>query len=246
MQMLDRLLVTNSDKEDVLTLVAKGGEYGFLLRAFLYLAYAHLLEIPFTPDHARSAIIKRILNNEDTFFRTRILNSLQENFEKYPPPFGDDLRQITSPFAAVVFQRCNGNRSRLVTEIKKMRDEMKPTRERLRELEWHAIWDNRAEGIKAESKLRKVVDEIAQNFGPQPGLLNWETGISLGEETGEIIDNPTSWKAWLEALLQLPLEIASRLIYRRPVAEIHRLQNELPGSRALNKVLVDLFGDLKK
>jgi len=218
----------------------------FLFRAFLYLSYAHLLEIPFTPDAARASFVEYILKKEDTFFRTRILRSLQTNFEEFPPSSGhDDYRKMISPFAAVVFQRCNGSRSRLVTEIKKLRDEMKPTRQRLRELEWHAIWDSRTEGINAENKLRKVIDEIAQNFGPQPGFLRWETGISLTEGTGEIIDNPTSIKAWVEGLLHIPFEVATRLLYRRPVAEIHHLQKELPSSRALKKVLFELFGDLK-
>ena len=223
--------------------VARGGT--FLIRSFLYVAYSDFLRVPFTPDSARSAVIQKVIKNEDTFFRTRIFNKLQENFENYPSPSTGDYRQITSPFAAVVFERCNGQRSRLAKEVQKIRDQLKPTRERLRELEWTALWGKRAESVEAEGKIQNVLNEIAQHFGQHPGLLSWEKGISLGKDTGEIASNPTSWKAWLTALSSLPVEIARRLANRRPVAEIHRLQQELPGARMLNKSIDDLFGKLK-
>jgi hypothetical protein len=122
---------------------------------------------------------------------------------------------------------------------------MRPTRERLREIEWHALWDGRAEGLKSQAKLGAILEEINKAFGPRPGLLTWETGLAFREDTGKIIDNPTSWKAWLDGLSNLSARAASRLIYRRPVAEIHQLQKELPGPRALEKLLYELFGDLK-
>jgi hypothetical protein len=224
---------------------ARGGT--FFVRSFLYLAYSDYLRIPFTSDRARSVVVQKVLKKEDTFFRTRVLDKLQESYETYPAlSAGDyDYRKIVSPFAAVVFDRCNGKRSRLVKEVERIREELEPTRERLRALEWHARWGTRTESIKAEGKIQEILAEIARQFGPRPGLLKREKGISFRGDIAEIADNPTSWKAWLTAISSLPAEVATRLAHQRPVAELHYLQRELPGPGTLNKALDDLFGTLR-
>jgi hypothetical protein len=221
----------------------QGGK--FLVRTFLYLAYSDLFKIPFTSDSARSVVVATVMNNEDNFFRSRLVKTLQETYEKYPSISANEPRRLVSPFAAIVFERCNGMRSKLVKEIQKIREELKPTRERLRELERNALWGSRTESIEAEEKIHKVLNEIVQHFGLRPGLFSWKRGISLAGESGDIIDNPTSWKAWLTGLVSLPVEIALRLSQRRPVAEIHNLQQALPGPRTLDKSLYELFGEIK-
>src|SRR5262245_61060430 len=111
----------------------------FLRRTFLYLAYSDFLKVPFTSDSARASVVSAVLRKEDDFFRICVLKVLQKTFEEFPSLSVDEPRHIVSPFAAVVFERCNGSRSKLVREIQRMRHELIPTRERLRELEWDAL-----------------------------------------------------------------------------------------------------------
>lgn len=223
--------------------ISRGGT--FLMRTFLYLAYSDFFKVPFTSDSARTTVVSTVLKKEDDFFRSKILKTLQKEFENYSSSSVDGPSQMVSPFAAVVFDRCNGNRSRLVKEIQRIRDELRPTRERLREIEWDSYWVNWTEHLKAKNKIKDVLSEIHEHFGSHPGLISWKRGISFAEEAGGIIESPTSPTAWVKTFLSLPAHVARRLISRRPIAEIHSLQQAIPGPRALDKTIHDLFGDVK-
>jgi len=81
-----------------------------------------------SPCEAVRDIVRQRLGELDEHMkemRRVFLDKLQESYETYPAlSAGDyDYRKIVSPFAAAVFDRCNGQRSRLVKEVERIREE---------------------------------------------------------------------------------------------------------------------------
>jgi hypothetical protein len=152
---------------------------------------------------------------------------------------------VSSPVAALVFERTGGKRSKLAIEIQKLRDELAPARERLNKLEIATRQGKRSEAIRAERKWAAALEEVTTNFGPNPGLLDVRRLLSFGEGAGDIAADPTSLKAWLAALGGLQVEVLKRLLAQRPLIEIHRLRSELPGNEKLRASIGSLFGDVR-
>jgi hypothetical protein len=80
--------------------------------------------------------------------------SLQGSFQEHPKYGAKALREVVSPFAAIVFDRCEGDRSRLVREVEKLRKELKATGQTLATLEWDALWGPRDDSLKAGAQGR--------------------------------------------------------------------------------------------
>lgn len=216
----------------------------FLVRTFLYLAYADVAKLTFTPDAVRCPVLDNILKDEDEFLRQALMSKLQSAWERYPTSGYRELRRTVSPFAAIVFERAK-NRREIASEMEILRNELAPLRKRVHEFEEKALWGNRDEAIDAERKWEEILAEIDVNFGADPRLVSIKRAIAFGESVGEIIDNATSGKSWLSSLASLPIEIAMRLISQRPAIEIHHLRSKLPGPGKLALVVERLFGQIQ-
>lgn len=218
----------------------------FLMRTFLYMAYTDFSSIPFTPDNTRAPIVTKLIQKQEATLRGQLSEAIQKQFIEYPKIGGREIRSLTTPFATVVFQRSKGNRTKILEETIRLRDEMEKTRIRLSDLERKMLMFSRDESIAAESQWKKVIKEIERDFGVEPNLVSFKRGISFTKEIGEVMDDPKSWKAWLATLALLPVEVITRLYNRRPVFEIHSLRKQLPGINRLDSLIHELFGDLKK
>ena len=62
-------------------------------------------------------------------------------------------------------------------------------------------------------------------------LIGDEFWEKMGEQVSELVKDPMDPKSWANALLDIPIEVASRFFYRRPVVEIHKLRSQLPDRR---------------
>ncbi len=216
----------------------------FVLRTFLYLGYAGTLGIAFVPDAARANLINDVVKRQNAFVTERLLTELQRKFETIPEPQPYDARALVSPFAAVAFQRCGGDRSRLVREVERLREEFRPVRGTLRELQKDIEHDDRKRAIAAENKWFKILDEAARIFGRHPGLISLKEGTAFSGNVADVVDDYTSAKAWVKALAELPLTLVQRVLRRRKLAEIHTLSSELPGPTAVREAVHKLFGNV--
>ncbi len=217
----------------------------FLVRTFLYLAYADVAKLTFTPDAVRCPVLEGVLREENEFLRRSLMARLQASWEQYPDSGFLQLRRTVSPFAAIVFERSK-NRSDIAHEMEKLRQELMPFRERVLALEEKALWGNRDEAIAAERNWKQALGEIDANFGQDPRLISIERAITWSESISEIADKPTSWKNWLASILDLPKNAIVRLVSQRPAIEIHHLRSELPSPDRLAKSVERLFGSIQQ
>lgn len=216
----------------------------FFIRTFLYLAYADVAKLTFTPDAIRCPVLEGVLRDENEFLRKSLLTKLQTTWEHYPQSGYLALRRTVSPFAALVFERAK-NRSDIVFEMEMLRQELAPLRERILSLEEKALWGSRDEAIEAERNWNQALNEIEKKFGKDPRLINIERAISWSGSIGEVIDNPTSWKSWLASLTEVPVQVAVRLASQRPAVEIHHLRSKLPAPDRLARSVERLFGTIE-
>jgi hypothetical protein len=243
------LLSSPSSREDLLcrlqdeNSIARG--FTFLVRTFLYLGYADVTKLTFTPDAVRCPVLDGILRDEDKFLRQALMDKLQSVWEQHPTSGYRGLRRTISPFAAIVFERAK-NRCEIVPQMVALRKELEPFRERLHGLEETALWGSRDEAVDAERRWGQVLGEIETNFGSDPHLVSIKRAIAFAESAvGTIADSPTSWKDWLSGLTSLPLEVAARLYSQRPAIEIHRLRSQLPSPGRLAQSAERMFGPVE-
>ncbi len=217
---------------------SRHGQAMFLLRTFLYLAYADVRKIAFTPDTARIPALGVVLDREEQF-RGKLLSHMKTAWNDTP---GDkDMLQRVSPFSAIVFTRANRDRKRIVPVMEELREQLTPIRKQLRNLEDRLLWQSRNEAIKALQDWNGILKEIEENFGIEPQLVSLKQGINFAEHVGENINNPANFGAWLKSIFDLPVDVATRLVNRQPVVELHRLKRELPGSGRLMDAIQALF-----
>jgi hypothetical protein len=213
----------------------------FFSRTFLYLGYSNLRSMPLMVDSARSGLVRTVLEEEDLFYRTRVLAALQDSFEQHPREGERKLRHVVSPFAAIVFERANGDRSRIVKEVQELRRDLAGVRRDLGTLEFDSHWGQGQEKDDAERKIEGVLEEIKRSYGPHPGRFTLKAGLSFVEEVGKTAAQPSNPAAWVR-LLSTPLEALRQVKARRTVAAIHELKGDLPGPFSLRADIEDLFG----
>jgi hypothetical protein len=213
----------------------------FVLRTFLYLAYADVKHLPFVPDAARRPIMQSVVREENQF-RERLRSELKKVVSETTPGVVPHLRKV-SPLAAIVFERSRGRRYRLVPEMVKLRTELKPLRTALSDLEHSMLYaPSRDEAMNAKGKWERALREVQRNFGDEPGLLSGENALGFGQRLSEALDAPQSFSAWFGAIIKLPVEALSRLVARRTLVDLHRLRPDLPSSGRLYSAINSLFG----
>lgn len=206
----------------------------FIRRTFVYVAYADVQRMSFTPDTARHPVLEGIVAEENQF-RGRLQSALRSIVGETTPGDKDLLRRVP-PLAAVLFQRARTAHD-IVPELVRLRNDLAPLRKRLGDLEWQMLFESRDVAIGAAAKWDRAIDEVERNFGLEPRLITGKAALQLGEHLGEAVDNPTRLTPWLAALAKLPAEVISRLIARRTLIELHRLRPELPASERLRDAI---------
>lgn len=218
----------------------------FLVRTFLYLAYANVNQIVFTPDTTRAPVLENILAKEEQF-RGRLLSRLQKPFKDHQM-----LGRRVAPFAAIVFKRAAPDKRNIPAEMAKLREELAPLRNRLHDIE-DRLQGRRSydEELAAEAQWNSILAEIERDFTRSSfrhasAEVKIERALNLAGPVNEFIDKPTSPGTWAKALLGAPLKVVYHTLRRRPVIEIHRLQRQLPGSKQLEKLISNLFGEVRE
>lgn len=216
----------------------------FLVRSFLYLAYADVSKLAFTPDSARCPVLDSVLAKEEQF-RGRLLDALSE---PWADGVGDKkLLSRVSPFAAIVFQRAGKDKKRVVREIEKLRLELKEDCRRLRELEDKALWGSYFKRLKSIEKYNQARSELASSMGvTHPLKITARFILDMSGEIGEIADTPQNWASWAK-IIKLPSHIIKRLAARRTIVGIHRLIQDpnLPAPEKLRSTIYHLFGPIE-
>jgi hypothetical protein len=241
-------LLTTPTRVDLLEQLEKEQQYGrgttFLVRTFLYLAYADALKITLTPDAVRTPVLETVLEKEDSY-RADILSRFKDKWEKYPSRGEVELRRKVSPFAAVVFNRAE-SKGDIPQEMAKLRYETEALRKDLQKVEDQALWwTSRDEAIRAERKWNEVLTEIEMNFGSDPRLVTIKRGLNFAESVGGVVEKPHSPKSWIQTITGPVYDIVKRFVARGPAIEIHALKSRLQSPNQLRKDIDRLFGKIQ-
>jgi hypothetical protein len=209
----------------------------FVVRSFLYLAYSEITGYLLVPDATRIPVIGGAVAAEQEV-RQQILQTLQ----KTSSGARTALTERVSPFAAVVFQRAEGNRRKIPAQMDLMRAELAPLRRRLRSAEQKIFYGEGDEVADAVNEWDRVNKEISRSFGTEPHLISVEGILGLGRTGADAVDSPLKAKSWMSLLLGLPADVLSRVIARRPAVELHRLRRDRPAAGRLELSIRALFG----
>jgi hypothetical protein len=242
-------LLTTPTRLNLLEQLEKEQHYGrgatFLVRTFLYLAYADALKITLTPDAVRSPVLETVLAKEESY-RADILSKFKGQWETYPTRGEVELRRSVSPFAAIVFNKA-ASKSDIPQQMAKLRYETEALRKELQKAEDKALWwTSRDEAVRAERKWNEVLAEIEVNFGADPRLVTIKRGLNFAESVGGVIEKPHSPKSWIQTITGPVYDIVSRFIARGPAVEIHALKSQLQSPNELRKDIESLFGKIQE
>lgn len=199
----------------------------FLVRTFLYLAYADIANLPFTPDTTRVPALGAVLDKE-VHFRDKLLTAMSSGWQSTSEVEDPQLRRHFSPLAAVVIERAAPDWRNVTRQLKDLRAELTPLRTRLQKAEQVLLWGTHDASVKVQREWQAVHEELARSYGYEPNLVSIRRGVGYGEALGNLADNPTSYESWAKAVLSLPVETLSRMHARRPAIELHRLRRDLP------------------
>lgn len=214
----------------------------FLVRSFLYLAYAIEKRLVLTPDSARALVLGEIAK-KGTELRERVLLALQEGWKVRQSLLDDEeVENNTTPLAAVVFERAYPDRRRIVPEMRNLRDELAPFRNRLRPVEEKLLYGTGPKPTKAEEKWSGVIEEIGRAFGKEPYIVRTKAVLDLSTSAAKVIDEPKSYESLVSLLVKQPVEMLQRFLARRPAIELHDLIGSLPATEAVRLSAYRLFG----
>lgn len=221
---------------------AKGVSY--LMRTFMYLAYADSNRLVLTADATRMPVLDQVAQVEEQF-RGKLIQHLRAKWQENPVTLGSALWSRISPLSSIVYERAAPRRERIWKEMIELRAELAPVRQRLRAIEDQSLY---ATSLKdAEDAIRAlngIIEEIDRSFQGDHNLIH--TSVKPFLSFGKSIAGPGDLhhpKAWLEALIQSPVAVLSRIINRRGAIEIHRLRSQMPPNGRLSSAVSRLFGD---
>lgn len=214
-----------------------------VVRSFLYIALSDLTGRPFVADVLRTGPTVRVAKAESDL-RLHLVAAIAKGTHQRTLERQATLERV-SPFASIVFSKAGTDRSGIVHEMDLLRFQLRHTRARLRDAEKTIFFGQGTEVAKAQNSWRATAQELQRTFGREPRLVSLQQIIGWGREAGDIADDPTKPKAWMQAILALPVEVIARHLNRRRAVELHRLQAQLPGEGAVRRSLKSLFGDLQ-
>jgi hypothetical protein len=254
-------ILTAPTGHDLDSLLKQDLEYSrsayFYVRTFFYAAYMDIAKLDFTADRIRADVLGEISGRQASL-QQDLVRKLQETFSQ--ALMLPKLSSWLSPFAAVVFRACRGNRQELINQLSLIRDRVKPSREKLHELEIRFRYgptrsqldllhltgepppSSFAEAQRAYGEYLAARHILLADFGPigqevqTKGLLAFTANAAL---TAII---PSSPEAWMNTIASLPVENISSTLAHMRFAEIHQLKHDLPASAELLRSIEDLFG----
>ena len=234
---------TVPNKSNILNALEQDAEFHrsatFVLRTFLYLAYADINRVSLTPDGTRARILEPIVRSEKKL-RKLLLAKMEEQFQKNYLE-DDEVRRNISPLASVVFDRSGSKPTNIAEEMLRLRRELTPLRDRLRDIEVSLEGASRETELKVIGKWKRVFQEIEQAYGDGAGFVSLEGALTFAEAAGKFAAKPQNPSTWLKPLA-LPVDTIRKMFARRPIIEIHRLQ--FPSTTKLQATARKLFGDL--
>ena len=231
----------------------------FFIRTFFYLGYMDIAKIPFVSDAIRSPFIATV-QAQQMSFQAELLRKVQDAFSENLAFNG--IAEWLSPFAAVVFQRCRGDRTRIIDEIANLRDEIQPDRERLFQLEdeyqygvsanshadtRHVLdFDDGSSTMRVSQKARRrfkeALDELTERYGTGGQPMESREMLALGTATAGVAMGPLGATNWIKLVSSLPVNEMKRMFTRRRFAEMYRLFSKLRGPAVLQHSIEQLFG----
>lgn len=245
--------------KDLVGELRKEGDYtyrtSFVARTFLYLACAEEYKLALRPDIVRYPVLSKVAAMEGQFL-SRVVKILKEHYADFVPYGNQELRQIVSPCAAIVFQRAGRDKGKIPYEMMKLRNELDSTRKHLHELEGE-IFDPSADKARAASeKWDAIMKELASSFlskstfrtawlGEKVKRLRRLLSVSLLKDVSAVGTNPVDIGAWIQLVLDLPSEKAVQLLARGPIMDLYRMltPRQLYNPAKLNNLVVPLFGE---
>lgn len=241
-------LLTTPSYNDLLDQLIKEGSVArsatFLIRSFVYLAYADVSKLAFTPDAVRCPVLDSVISKEEQF-RGRLRDALNE---PWTDGVGDkELLERISPFAAIVFARAGKNKKRIVPEIERLRLELENDRRHLLALEDKILWGTYIERLEAIEKYNQVVSEIASSFSvTHPLKVTTKFILDMSGDIGEVLDSPEKLSAWAK-IIKLPDHAIKRFTARGTTAGIHRLMQDrnIPAPEKMRSSIYHLFGPIQ-
>jgi hypothetical protein len=214
----------------------------YFTRTFLYAAYAQQNNLPLTSEVARMPLLEKIVDSEKAL-ADKLLKELKAAGQDTPARRFPELRKSLSPLAAVVFERAARKPSNLPDEMEHLRDELAPLRKRLRKAEYEILQGDYDRVEVAAQHWEEVFDELRRTFGGDPNVISFDGLIDFSKASADVVDNPTSKKSWISAIIGMPVSVVRRLLMRRPLLEIHRFRKELGGDGRLMAAVQKLFPD---
>jgi hypothetical protein len=218
--------------------------YAFARRSFLYVAYAEESGRLFTPDLARVPLVENIVK-EEGLFREQLLATLKTAWATYGGIDQTGITRVVPALAGIVFDRASPDVRRISREMRNLRDELAPTRRRLRESEtrMHAMTGPQA--AEEEKVWRASFQEIARAFGSTGNVVTKGALLNTLPEALKVVAHAKSPAAWVSALSKLPADVIGGVLARRRVVELHkRLRRGLPSPARLTGSVRELFNEI--
>lgn len=218
--------------------------YAFAQRTFLYVAYAEHSGRIFHPDTARGSLVGSIVK-EEGLFRERLLKALRQAGETPEAVDQSHIVRLIPPLAAMVFDKASHDRSKIGTEILKLRSKMTPLRRRLRESE-AALHHMTAVKAKEEvENWKEAIASIATALGPSAVFSETQGMLAMAGAVPKLVLNPKDFGAWKELLVALKPAGLKRLLARRRVVQLRKLmRRSLPGPVGIEDAVDELFGPI--
>lgn len=247
-------LLTTPTRLDILQALDREREYSrattFLVRTFLYLAYADASGLAYTPDLSRSSVSGAVCDAEEVF-RDRLLTAMKASWKgdaEFVDPSVDrlQLQRRISPLAAIVFERAYPDKNRIVGELENLREELKETRLKLRSAEDRLLRRSRKERQEAEREWNALFAEVESTYGQEAQLTSLKSIIRFTSSLVEAPEDPSNYAAWAAELLKIPGEIVAKLLRKRTLVDVHRLHRDLPAPGRLRDAVHRLFGPPKE
>jgi hypothetical protein len=212
----------------------------FVVRSFVYLAYGDVTGRVFVPDVVREPVVAAVATTEGDV-RAKLLETIAANAT---PRMSGGLGNLSrvAPLAAVVFERAQPDRRRIVHELRALREELAPLRARLAKAEQSILYGVGVTPVDALNEWKAISIELKRSFGDDPHLVSLRQIFSFGNSGAKAIDEPLKAGSWMSLLLGMPYAVAERTILRRKAVELHRLHREIPAAGRLRESIRALFG----
>jgi hypothetical protein len=217
----------------------------YLTRAFQYWSIANSRQLAFYPDYGRSGLLREYLKREhkslaDEAYR-RIAEALAADVEELRRAGNRHVIPMP-PLAALVLNKCNGDRSKLLDALLGVRQEFSATRTALTDVDNH-IRAARSikDGQQWSQKRTQILSELAKK-AQQPDETIFDQGLDFLSKLIGVVVTPMNPAAYADLIESIPLEWIRQQWGRRPVAQLLSLRRKVSNQSNLDTLVFGLFG----